>query len=208
MKSNGVWGVGAGGACSPPKVLICWKKTYLKIWVKINGAGHCFISNRGSQCLHKNTWRPFLEVTPTNSDLCGREFVGKSCTKSFSGKFREIREKILRNTKNLPAPKPMMKSTSAPVAPLLKEQRVNAPVVSPSSDVPVHIGVARGGQRGHALRPKFLENVVILCFERRLSEQNSVFRLKSNIFLHHKFLGRLRHCLWILFYTHSVYSLL
>jgi len=29
--------------------------------------------------------------------------------------------------------------------------------------------------------PKFLENIVILCFERRFSKQNSVIRLKSNI---------------------------
>jgi len=29
---------------------------------------------------------------------------------------------------------------------------------------------------------KFLENMVILCFERRFSEQNSVIRQKSNIF--------------------------
>jgi len=28
---------------------------------------------------------------------------------------------------------------------------------------------------------KILENIVILCFERRFSEQNSVIRLKSNI---------------------------
>jgi len=32
---------------------------------------------------------------------------------------------------------------------------------------------------GH--NPKFLENIVILCFERRFSKQNSVFRLKLNI---------------------------
>jgi len=42
------------------------------------------------------------------------------------------------------------------------------------------IGVARGGRRGHAL-PKFLENIVILCFERCFSIQNSVIRLKSYI---------------------------
>jgi len=30
--------------------------------------------------------------------------------------------------------------------------------------------------------PKFLENIVILCFESRFSKQNSVIRLKSNIF--------------------------
>jgi len=29
--------------------------------------------------------------------------------------------------------------------------------------------------------PRFLENMVILCFERRFSQQNSVIRLKSNI---------------------------
>jgi len=29
---------------------------------------------------------------------------------------------------------------------------------------------------------KFLENIVILCFERRFSKQNSVIRLKPNVF--------------------------
>jgi len=29
--------------------------------------------------------------------------------------------------------------------------------------------------------PKFLENMVILCFERRFSKQNSVIHLKSSI---------------------------
>ena len=42
------------------------------------------------------------------------------------------------------------------------------------------IGVARGG-RG-AMPPKYLENIVILCFERRFSKQNNVIRLKSNIY--------------------------
>jgi len=37
-----------------------------------------------------------------------------------------------------------------------------------------------GGQRVHG--PRFIENIVILCFERRFSKQNSVIRLKSNIF--------------------------
>jgi len=36
------------------------------------------------------------------------------------------------------------------------------------------------GQRGTA-PPKFLENTVLLCIERRFSNQNSVIRLKSNI---------------------------
>jgi len=42
------------------------------------------------------------------------------------------------------------------------------------------IGVARGGQRGHA-PPKLLENMVILCFEKCFSKQNRVIRQKSNI---------------------------
>jgi len=41
------------------------------------------------------------------------------------------------------------------------------------------IGVARGAKR--AMPPKVLENIVILCFERRFSKQNNVIRLKSNI---------------------------
>ena len=39
---------------------------------------------------------------------------------------------------------------------------------------------SQGGQRGRE-PPIFLENIVILCFERRFSKQNSVIRLKSNI---------------------------
>jgi len=45
---------------------------------------------------------------------------------------------------------------------------------------PPAIGVAKGGERGLG-PPKILENIVILCFERRFSRQNSVIRLKSNI---------------------------
>ena len=60
------------------------------------------------------------------------------------------------------------------------------------------IVIAREGQRGHA-PPKFLENIVIWCFERRFYKQNGVIHLKSNIlaaptFLAPpKFLGWLRH---------------
>jgi len=39
---------------------------------------------------------------------------------------------------------------------------------------------SQGGQRGHG-PPKFLEHIVILCFERRFSKQNSDIRLKSSI---------------------------
>jgi len=58
--------------------------------------------------------KTFLEVTQTNGDHCGRELVGKCCTKSFWGKFREIREKILCNPKILPAPKTMTKKHLCP----------------------------------------------------------------------------------------------
>jgi len=60
------------------------------------------------------------------------------------------------------------------------------------NNAPPDIGVARGGQRGHG-PPKFLENIVILCFERRFSKQNSVIHLESNILDPPKFLGWLRH---------------
>ena len=57
----------------------------------------------------------------------------------------------------------------------------------------------QGGQRSH-VPPKILENIVILCFERRFSKQNSVIPVKSNIlaikfFVPPQFLGLLRHCL-------------
>ena len=45
-----------------------------------------------------------------------------------------------------------------------------------SSVAATSIGVARG-----AMPPKILENIDILCFERRFSKQNSVIRLKSSI---------------------------
>jgi len=50
--------------------------------------------------------KTFFEVIRKKglNDLCGRHFVGKSRTKFFSGKFGEIRTKILRTQKNLPAP--------------------------------------------------------------------------------------------------------
>jgi len=34
------------------------------------------------------------------NDLCGGKFVDKSSTNNFSGKFREIRAKVLRIPKN------------------------------------------------------------------------------------------------------------
>ena len=73
------------------------------------------------------------------------------------------------------------------------------------------IGVARGAKG--AMPPKCLENIVILCFERRFSKQNSVIHLKSNIlpppeffWPPPKFLGWLRHWppLWLHFYIYTL----
>jgi len=40
---------------------------------------------------------------------------------------------------------------------------------------------SQGGAKEAMAPPKCLENIVILCFVRRFSKQNSVIRLKSNI---------------------------
>ena len=53
------------------------------------------------------------------------------------------------------------------------------------------VSVARGAKMDVPL--EFLENTVILCFERRFSKQNSVIRLTSNILVPSKFLDWLRH---------------
>jgi len=53
---------------------------------------------------------------------------------------------------------------------------------------------SQGGQTDH-VPPKCLEKIIILCFERRFSEQSSVIGLKSNFLPHPKFLGWLRHCM-------------
>jgi len=55
------------------------------------------------------------------------------------------------------------------------------------------IDVARGDKG--ATPSKFLEHMVILCFERHFSKQNSVIRLKSHI--SPQFLGWLRYCPWV-----------
>ena len=41
--------------------------------------------------------------------------------------------------------------------------------------------IHRRSQRGTTALHKFLEYIVVLCFERRYPKQNSFFRLKSNI---------------------------
>jgi len=45
--------------------------------------------------------------------------------------------------------------------------------------------------------PKFLEHIVILCFERQYTKQNSVIRLKSNILAPQIFLGHSKILGWL-----------
>ena len=74
-------------------------------------------------------------------DLRWREFVGQSCTKNFSWKFGKIQAKILRHTKNFPAPKPVMKRHLRPRCSPFERRGMNAPAMPPSSGVPVHINL-------------------------------------------------------------------
>jgi len=53
---------------------------------------------------------------------------------------------------------------------------------------------SQGGTKGAIAPKQFLENYVILSFEKRFSKQNSVICLKSNILAPPKFLVWLRHC--------------
>jgi len=43
---------------------------------------------------------------------------------------------------------------------------------------------SQGRAKGAMPPPKFVENIVILCFERRFSKQNSVIRLKLNLLVY------------------------
>jgi len=54
------------------------------------------------------------------------------------------------------------------------------------------IDVARGAERPFPL--KFLENIVIFCFENRFFKENGAIRLKSYILAPPEILGWLSHC--------------
>jgi len=78
------------------------------------------------------------------------------------------------------------------MSPTVQKLRGTYPPLPPINSVPGYrsrgIGVARGGKRA-MLPQKYIENIVISCIERRLSKQNSVIRLKSNILAPPKFLA-------------------
>ena len=94
-----------------------------------NSSQRCLASKNGAQGLHKNLFFEdlFMDVTPKRDlhDLCGRKFVGKSCTKNFSGKFEQIRAKSFAKICLLLHR--WWKGTSAPVTPLLKGQKGKCP---------------------------------------------------------------------------------
>jgi len=133
MKSSCVGGGGAVVTSEPPKfwLLKIWAKS-LKIRVKMAPKVDWLQKMEPKVC--KITREDlFWSVTSKKdlNDLCGRKFVGKSCIKVFSGKFGEIREKILRTSKDLPAPTPMMKRFLHPRCPSF--ERTEGVMPPPSS---------------------------------------------------------------------------
>jgi len=54
-----------------------------------------------------------------------------------------------------------------------------------------HVGVARGGKG--AMPPKFVENIVILCFERVFLSKIVLFARNQTFWPPQNFLGWLRH---------------
>ena len=130
------------GACwrwvssAPPKVLICWKPgqhSWKSAW---KWRQTLLDLKNGAQGLQKITWRPFLEVTPKKVFM-----ICKSCTKTFRESLLKFGQKSFTTPKISLLLNLWWKSTSAPVAPLLKGQGMNTPAIPPSSGVPVHINL-------------------------------------------------------------------
>ena len=106
---SGVGGRGAGGAIAHPEF---WSVENLgKIPENLgkNGAQRCLTSKNGAQRLQKNTIKTFFGGHTKSKNSCSlwEKVCGQKAQKNFSGKFGEIRAKILRTSKNLPAPTPM-----------------------------------------------------------------------------------------------------
>ena len=81
-----------------------------------NGAQHCLTSKNGAQGLQKNTWRSFWRSYQKGlNDLCEREFVDKSCTKTLQWSLEKFGQKSFASPKIcLDAPKPMVERPLQP----------------------------------------------------------------------------------------------
>ena len=97
---------GAIGIKSTPKSLI-YRKSGQNSWTIWQNPWKS--EQRWRPMFAKNTWRLFWRPHQRKGlhDLCGIKFVGKSRTKLF-GPVGEIRAKIYRTRKNLPAPIPIV----------------------------------------------------------------------------------------------------
>ena len=107
-----------------------------------NGAQPSLTSKHGAQGLQKITWmKTFFGGHSKRGlhDLHGREFVGKSCTKTFRGSLGKFGKKSFATPKISLLLNLWWKGTSTPVARLLKGQRDECPAMPPPSGVPVHI---------------------------------------------------------------------
>ena len=124
MKSSGVGAGGAGVASASPKVWFAENLgKVLKISVKM-APNIVWLKKVTPKVCIKTHENLFLEVTPKRGlhDLCGRKFVGKSCTKKLFRKVWGNSVKILSMPKNCLLLHLWWKGASAPVALLLKGQ--------------------------------------------------------------------------------------
>jgi len=104
-----------------------------------NATKSCFTPKNGTQGLHKNTWRPFFEVTPKKGHnyLCGREFCRQKLHKNLFGHVWE-------NSGKYPSPPKKFACcyTNDQKAPpillphLWKDSGGNTPAMPPFSGVP------------------------------------------------------------------------
>jgi len=104
----------------------CWKSGQ-NLWKSgWNGVQCCLTSKNGAQGFQKNTWRPFLEVT-LKKGLLWEKICRQSCTKTLRGSLGKFGRKSFAPPNIFLLLHLRWKSTSAPVAPLLKGQRDNSP---------------------------------------------------------------------------------
>ena len=134
MKSSSVGVGGSWVASATPKVLICWKAG--QKWRPT-----LFDVKKWREVCIKTQEDLFLEVAPKRGlhNLCGRKFVGKSCTINFSGKFGEIRAKSFAPPKCACSYTCDEKAPSLPLPFFWKGRGENALAMPPFSGIPLHI---------------------------------------------------------------------